>query len=55
MACNKLPFMAWLKFGSGMAPENSEMGTSVTNQKSLFALTLLILGLSKTAAGLDLL
>ena len=28
-----------VRFGSGMAPANSETGTSVTNQKSFFELT----------------
>src|SRR5579883_942264 len=38
MAASVLPCMALLTFGFGIAPANSDSGTSVTNQKSLFAL-----------------
>src|ERR1700733_13889003 len=39
MAANRLPCIAPLRLGSGIAPEKFDSGTSVTNQKSLFALT----------------
>src|ERR1700733_6906188 len=39
MAANRLPCIAPLKLGSGMAPEKLDRGTKVTNQKSLVALT----------------
>src|ERR1700722_20397746 len=39
IAANRLPCIAPLRLGSGIAPEKFDNGTSVTNQKSLFALT----------------
>src|ERR1700677_445251 len=39
MAANRLPCIAPLKLELGMESEKLDSGTSVTNQKSLFALT----------------